>query len=192
MLQPLSTAIETVAGTSVSTIGQPPQQALRTLLAVIRTVVAVDFAAIFLRTDHVTAEAITCDPPDLLPAGSTRPQLIDAALADGQPWFGQAAAASIPVRLRGSHAVLPLGQDVAAVFGRRSSLDFDAGERTFLNSERGQLAPVVQWELAERSREQQNQRFDAIAHTLRLGVVFVDDAGGGNRRAWHLGGGSQP
>lgn len=85
MLQPLSTAIETVAGVSVSTIGQPPQQALGAMLAVIRTLVAADFAAVLLRTGSVTAEAIACDPPDFPLAGSTHSELIDAALADGRP-----------------------------------------------------------------------------------------------------------
>lgn len=157
---------------------QPPHLVLAELLALARSAVAADFALILARTDPYTADVLASDPPDVIPAGAGRPELIEAALADGEPFFGPVTSRRIPAYLRGCHAVLPLGAELAAVIGRRNGAPWDEQEHAFLRDLRGALAPTAQWAIALRQRDEHKKLLDAVVDTLDGGVLVVDNAGG--------------
>jgi diguanylate cyclase (GGDEF)-like protein len=173
-------------------VAATPETVLNHTLSLLMTVADADAAIALRQVDEVTAEAVVCLPPSLLPDKFTTPQLFAEAIAQNRCLYYQnypaqpGAVRSLIALGTRSLAVLPLqpavleGSEglcggILIIWLRPITINPEL--KRCLESLRGELRMLLQFEDTTLRLEQTKIRLGAILETIPQGVIFVDDRG---------------
>ncbi|AFY81841.1 putative bifunctional diguanylate cyclase/phosphodiesterase [Oscillatoria acuminata] len=167
-----------------------PETVLNHTLSLLMSLVDADAAIALRQVDKVTAEAVVCLPQTVLADKFTSPQLFAEAVALNRCLYYQdyphhpGAIRSLIAAGTKSLAILPLqpreGTEglcggILIIWSRNVTLT--ANLKRCLESLRGELRMLLQFQDTTWRLEQTTIRLGAILETIPQGVIFVDDQG---------------
>lgn len=164
-----------------------PEQAISYALTVLKDFTCADGAIVLRQLDEVTAEALVCLPPTVLPDRLTTPALFTEAITENRCCYypdyaasPNAATAFVAQGVR-SMAVLPLNQadqvQGALVLFWEQPMHPSPALQSFMESLRDGLKNLLRFQAVTLRLDKLQVRLSAILETIPQGVVFVDESG---------------